>query len=248
MTESLDDQFSDVGRISVPKASDVLAEKIRNRILSGELDEGASLPSERELVEQTALSRVSVREALRILELEGLLETRPGRNGGSRVRRPSEAHVKHMLSLYIRGSRVRFESLLEVREAIEPAAAALAARNRTERHIYSLQEINARMEAADGAGDTEAFLGANVHWHMQIVNASRNELFSALMSALSEAIHDATEIEAFDRPQVRSDTLRAHRSVTEAIVEQDENAAQRRMARHVTAASDVAHGSADRGE
>lgn len=241
MADSLDSRFPDVGRISVPKASDLLAEKIRDRILRGELDEGAFLPSERDLVEQTSLSRVSVREALRILEREGLIETRPGRNGGSRVRRPSEDHVRHMLSLYIRGSRVRFQSLLEVREAMEPAAAALAARNRTDSDLRALQEINARMQAADRAGDTDAFLDANVDWHMQIVNASCNELFSALLGALSEAIHDTTEIEAFDSAEVRSGTLKAHERVTEAVADGDEAAAHRRMTRHVTAASEVAH-------
>ena len=59
-----------LGRVSVPKASDVLVEQLRSRIRSGELGTGQSLPAERDLVVQTGLSRASVREALRILEVE----------------------------------------------------------------------------------------------------------------------------------------------------------------------------------
>jgi DNA-binding transcriptional ArsR family regulator len=69
--------------LSVPKASDVLADSLRQRILSGELPTGSALPVERELAATTRLSRTAVREALRILEIEGLIEIRPGRSGGS---------------------------------------------------------------------------------------------------------------------------------------------------------------------
>ena len=68
--------------IHVPKSTDVLADQLRKQILGGELAPGAPLPTERDLVLQTRLSRGSVREALRILEAEGLVSTRPGRLGG----------------------------------------------------------------------------------------------------------------------------------------------------------------------
>ena len=69
--------------VFVPKASDVLAEKLRELILSRALAEGTPLPTERELVAQSGLSRTSVREALRVLETEGLVATKAGRNGGN---------------------------------------------------------------------------------------------------------------------------------------------------------------------
>ena len=78
-----------VKRLVVPKAPDVLAEHLRETILRGELAEGSPLPTERELGERSGLSRASVREALRILESEGLIQTRPGRNGGASVKQPT---------------------------------------------------------------------------------------------------------------------------------------------------------------
>src|ERR1041384_7768555 len=69
--------------VVVPKASDVLAARLREMILSSGLAEGTPLPTERELVAQSGLSRASVREALRVLETEGLIVTKAGRNGGA---------------------------------------------------------------------------------------------------------------------------------------------------------------------
>ena len=77
----------DLAAVVVPKASDVLAARLREMILSSGLAEGTPLPTERELVTQSGLSRASVREALRVLETEGLVVTRAGRDGGSQVRR-----------------------------------------------------------------------------------------------------------------------------------------------------------------
>jgi GntR family transcriptional repressor for pyruvate dehydrogenase complex len=73
--------------VDVPKASDVLARELRERILSGELAEGMALPAERELVKQTQMSRATVREALRILEVQSLVRVRAGRAGGAFVQR-----------------------------------------------------------------------------------------------------------------------------------------------------------------
>ena len=120
----------DLAAVVVPKASDVLAARLRELILSSGLAEGTPLPPERELVAQSGLSRASVREALRVLETEGLVLTRAGRNGGSQVRRPGRESISRSFELFVRSHGVRFEALLEAREAIEPAAAALAAIHR----------------------------------------------------------------------------------------------------------------------
>jgi GntR family transcriptional regulator, transcriptional repressor for pyruvate dehydrogenase complex len=113
--------------MQVPKASDVLADDLRERILRREFPEGTALPPERELVAQTRMSRTTVREALRILEVQGLVQIRTGRSGGAFVRRPGEESIASTVSLMIRGRQIRMDALLETREAIEPACAKLAA-------------------------------------------------------------------------------------------------------------------------
>lgn len=227
-----------LGRLNVPKAGDVLADQLRTRIRSGELREGQSLPTERELVRQTGLSRMSVREALRILETEGLITTRPGRNGGSRVRRPAGDELTRHLELFIWGRNAGLKDLHDVREALEALAAEGAARRRTEADIKNLSDKTVALEGA--VHDAEAYLSANLDWHMAVVKASHNELLISLMNVLAHVIHDATASEAFDSPEVRASTVKVHRSILAAIIEGDAQAAQRRMKSDVATARDLA--------
>ena len=77
-----------VGRVKATKSSEALADVLREQILAGGFDEGTSLPSERDIVDETGLGRGSVREALRVLEVEGLIRTKTGRHGGAFATRP----------------------------------------------------------------------------------------------------------------------------------------------------------------
>ncbi|MBN9100987.1 MAG: FadR family transcriptional regulator [Pseudonocardia sp.] len=218
--------------MEVPKASDVLANELRERILSGDFPEGTPLPPERELVVQTRMSRTTVREALRVLEVQGLIRIKAGRAGGAFVQQPGEESVANSLELLIRGRQIRLASVHETREAIEPTCARLAAINRMPGDL-------ARLDAADvaiaGSGSLEAFLQANLDWHIGVATAGHNEILTGIMIALSRAIYTVTHNEGFVNDEVRAITVRAHRSVTRAIREKDPDAAVRRMTRHVHA-------------
>lgn len=218
--------------MAVPKASDVLATEIRERILSGEYPEGAALPPERELVTQTRMSRTTVREALRILEVQGLVRIRAGRAGGAFVSKPGEDSVADSLELLIRGRQVKLTSVHQTREAIEPQCARFAALNRTTDELRTLTDANDALAASDSL---EEFLQANVDWHVGVATASHNEILTGIMIALSRAIYTVTNNEGFVSDEVRAIAVRAHRSVTRAIKEQDADAAARRMSRHVHA-------------
>ncbi|WP_405813170.1 FCD domain-containing protein [Streptomyces sp. NBC_01390] len=217
--------------VRVPKASDVLAAEVRERILSGEFTEGMALPPERQLVEQTGLSRATVREALRILEVERLVRIRPGRGGGAFVHRPGHESVASTVRLVIRGQQIRLEALHETREAIEPTCAALAAKRGTAADLAELDSAQAELVAA--GDDVPRFLRANVRWHTAVAKAGDNELLIGFMTALSQSIYAATDIDQFMDAEIREVTARAHARITEAIRAQDGPAAMRRMARHV---------------
>jgi DNA-binding FadR family transcriptional regulator len=217
--------------MEVPKASDVLATELRERILSGEFTDNTPLPPERELVVQTRMSRTTVREALRILEVQGFVRIKAGRSGGAFVQLPGEQSVADSVALLIRGRRIRLAALLETREAIEPFCAQLAAANRTDADLVALSAANDAI--ADAGTDLDKFLQANVDWHVAVAVASHNEVLTGLMMALSRAIYTATATEGFVNEDVRDTTLRAHRSVTKAIRDRDAEAATRRMTRHV---------------
>ena len=219
--------------IQVPKASDVLADSLREQILDGRLRVGATLPNERDLAERAGLSRASVREALRILEVEGLIATRTGRNGGSEVVRPGLDTIERTIGIFIRGQNIRLASVLEVREAIEPHAARLAALHRTEQDLAALQESHERLVRQ--VDDVGAFLRANLDWHVNVVLAAHNELLSAFVAAFAQTVYQSTELQEFSPSDIRQTVARAHQGVMDAIEAGDGEAAWRRMARHVGA-------------
>ena len=221
--------------IHVPKAADVLADLLREKILSGMIMEGSDLPNERELGEKSGLSRSSVREALRVLEGEGLIAKRVGRNGGSAVMRPTSETIERSVRMFIRGQGIRLEAVLEARSAIEPASAQFAAMHRTDEDIEALEACHAKLELASEAGDLSAYTKANLEWHVQVVCASHNELLMAFISAISQSVVLATELEGFNSLEVRNAVITAHRKVMDAIKAKDGEAAARRMGRHMGA-------------
>ena len=216
--------------MEVPKASDVLASRLRESILTGEYPEGTPLPPERELVVQTRMSRTTVREALRILEVQGLIRIKAGRAGGAFVQQPGNESVANSLELLIRGRQIRLAAVHETREAIEPSLARLAALHRTAEDLQRLEEAN---DALAAIGSVDEFLQANVDWHVAVATASHNEILTGIMIALSRAIYTTTNTEGFVDDEIRAATVRAHRSVTRAINERDADPAVRRMSRHV---------------
>ena len=219
--------------IFVPKTSDVLATELRKQILSGALAPGAALPAERDIVTQTGLSRGSVREALRILEAEGLVSTRPGRLGGSIARQPGDESLARYINLFVHGRGITLLSLLQTREAVEPSLAALAAQNRTGEELAALIAVTERVERA--YADTQLYLVENVNWHCAIAAASHNELLRAFMVAISNLVYRASAIENFATEEVRKVVITAHRRILDAIIAKDAEAARRRMARHLAA-------------
>src|ERR1700691_1793992 len=181
--------------VDVPKASDVLAGELRERILTGELAEGDPLPAERELVKQTQMSRATVREALRILEVQNLVRVRAGRAGGAFVQRPTTKSMASSVSMLIRGRQIKLADLMETREALEPFCAELAARKHTDDDLAVLDRAN--RDIADPDADLPAFLQANLEWHVGVAMAGHNELLIRFMIALSPAIYTGTENAAF---------------------------------------------------
>ncbi len=221
-------------RIKVPKSSDVLAEKLQEQILSGAYPPGSSLPTEREMVSATGLSRGSIREGLRILETQGLVHTRAGRYGGAVVSQPSDALLANHISVFARGRSISLRSLVEVRQALAPMIAYLAAQNRTEEDLAALKRVSADLEAAAPA-DLDVFLEENAAWHTALAAASHNELLFALAASIFPLMMEASRIENFASEEVRGRAVQAHRRILQAIEDRDADTARRRAERDVQA-------------
>lgn len=217
--------------IRVEKGFETLAFIIREQILSGEIPAGDVLPNERALVERSGLSRGSVREALRVLETQGLVSTRLGRNGGRVARQSGGEVVRSSLEMFIRGQRVPFAVLMETIETLEPSLAALAASHRDDDDI---QAIRAESETLRAISDPTRFVAANARWHRVMAQASHNPILLTIYDALGPGLLDP-HVARFASADVRDAVIHAVSRVEDAIVAADADAARRRMERHVRA-------------
>ena len=222
-----------VKRISVPKPHDVLANHLREGILRGEISEGDALPSERELVDQTGLTRGAVREALKTLSVEGLVQTRHGRFGGSVVTLPGQDSMASAINRFVQGRKLSLRTLQETREALEPFLARLAAERRTEDDLRELKSLHADLLAS--VEDFQEFASINVKWHNAVAKASGNELLGAVLYSLSHGVHIATSTEEYDTMETRKQVIHIHSRINDAIEAGNAELAERGMRQHMLA-------------
>ncbi|GLV73993.1 FadR/GntR family transcriptional regulator [Streptomyces hygroscopicus] len=162
--------------------ADQVISQLRAQITSGEWPVGSRIPTEPELVEQLGVARNTVREAVRALAHNGLLDIRQG--SGTYVLATSElAGVMHR-----RFAGADPGHVVELRIALETTAAQLAAERRTEQDLKQLDAQLARRERAWAAGDPGAFVEADTTLHMAVVAASHNDVLAELYADLGAVV------------------------------------------------------------
>jgi len=140
---------------------------------------GDKLPSEKELMEHYGVGRGTVREALKAMEQQGLVELRRGANGGAFVKELDPEYASRIMSVLIRHQQVPEEYICEFREMIEVKMAAFAAERATEDDIAMLKEKlkSGRAHAEAGEKNFEDFYQWELSMHLAIAEISRNPLF-----------------------------------------------------------------------
>jgi len=203
-----------------------VAKQLERRITE-ELKPGDLLPPERELVQMLGVSRGSVRDAIRSLELMGLLEPRQG--VGTVVCRP-RATPSNPLANALLDKRKMVEELLDVRKMIEPPLAARAARNATPDEIREMQDILARQEAKVRGG--ELGIEEDSEFHYSIALASNNgailKVVDVLMDMLRETRERSLQVEGRQEK-----SLAGHQRILSALKRGDAAAAEAAMRRHL---------------
>ena len=178
------------------KAAHAIAADFRGQIARGELGDGDPLPVENELVDQLGVSKGVVREALRILEHEGLVEVRRGLGGGPRVRHPSIGHAATAMGVYLQIGNVAVMDVWVARDRITAAAVERLADARAA--VPSLGAAADELTAL--VGDLDAYNDALLDVHETAVREGGNATELMLVGALRHVI--AAEIEAATRALV----------------------------------------------
>lgn len=174
----------DLDPLQQPRLAEVIAGVLRNRIVSGELPDGARLPKQDDLLREFRVSRPSLREALRILEAEGLLVVKRGNVGGAVVKAPDASSSAYMFGLVLQSRQARVEDLAEAIRNIEPVAAALCARRKDRRRAV-LPQLRAAQKAAERAvGDGVEFTRIGRRFHEEYVRACGNLTLIVMLGTL----------------------------------------------------------------
>jgi len=202
--------------------------QIALRVLRGEVAPGAAFPNADDLSSELQVSRTSVREAIKVLAAKGLLESRP--KTGTRVRPRGHWNWLDPDVLawqYEAEPDGRFlRNVTEVRQVIEPAAAGLAASRATDTEIAGLEAAYRQMQLT--VRDVEAFIAADLHFHLAILTACHNELLDQMSSAIGTGL-TASGTVTNQVTGAAAASLPLHQAVVHAIAQHDAEAARGAM-------------------
>lgn len=223
------------------KVYEQIAEQLLGQISQRHLKPGDALPPERELTEQFKVGRSSIREALRMLESQGVIR---GANGGAFVVANAANPLNSSLRLvFTLDDRAGLHDLFELRRIIDCEAAALAAERRQGAHLDEMDAAIAEMEAslgADAGGDR--FIDADLRFHLAVADATGNRMLLHSMEAVRDVVRRAL-LTVYLIPQSPESAVVEHRAVRAAIAVGDAERARGAMRHHLTRVeSDVEKG------
>jgi GntR family transcriptional regulator, transcriptional repressor for pyruvate dehydrogenase complex len=207
--------------------------QLREAIFSGAFGHGDKLPSETELSEQFAVSRTTVREALRALASEGLIRKVPGAGGGSFVETVDNESLGSWLTdsmkNILRLGSISHDEIAQTRRMLELPAASAAAGERSEEDLEALRAVIEREKQVTVEDPIVSDL--DVAFHTAVAEASGNRVLSAFVTALHRVTHPVTYIHL--SPENGRTTVRQHVAILEAIGEQDPTRARAEMETHL---------------
>lgn len=208
------------------RMSERVANDLRKMILAGELSAERRLPPGPEFAQRLGVSQHHLREALRLLEQDGLVRVIPGRNGGIFIAPPDEAAFTRSFGVILAHNGTLLKDLMAARAVIEPAIAGMAAVSATEEDLAALQ---ANIDEQDSVGSYRK--GLNAEFHLGVTAAAHNQTFLVIMQAMEKLVH--TIDLAVGRKELREDSLRAHRAILRALRARDAEKASSVVRAHV---------------
>lgn len=215
-----------------------VAEALTLAILEEEWVPGDTLPSQAQLAESFSVSVVVIREALQLLQARGLIKTSQGR--GTVVVEPDPIHAYDALKLLTDRKKVQLQDLYEIRSALEPYAAALAAKHMTSGQLQELEELVQPLQQPDVSSEIRR--EADLAFHEAIVKGAGNQLLCLLMKLVSNLM---SEVLAATTATFASRGYPFHFEILQALKAGDSQAAFKAMSAHILRSSKRVLGSED---
>jgi GntR family transcriptional regulator, transcriptional repressor for pyruvate dehydrogenase complex len=232
------------GKARVPREKpQQIADELRLLIVNGDLQDGELIGREPDLVERFGVSRPSLREALRILETEGLVEVVRGLRGGVVVRAPSQRMTARTAALVLQSRNVPLVDVFEARSLLEPMAARVVASSRR-RKAAAAELRSLIVDQQEAIEDPDAFGEANAKFHERLVQLAGNQTLSILEEMLNEIVVRA--VTAVSRAEdivgsvaTRRRGIRSQERLTDLIEQGDAAAAEDHWRAHMAVVSRV---------
>jgi GntR family transcriptional repressor for pyruvate dehydrogenase complex len=212
------------------KTAMLLAQRIVGEITDRGLGTGAPLLSEKDMLEEYGVARGTLREALRFLEIQGVISIKTGPGGGPIVAEASSRPLASMIALLLQRTDAPFRSVVEAREVLEPALAAMAATRVSAAQLEQLQDCVQVMR--DNLSSADHFLHENERFHAIVAEAADNHVFEFVIGSLKK-ITDATRLGVDYPPETRATVADFHQRIYEAIKAGDPQAAALAMSLHI---------------
>jgi GntR family transcriptional regulator, transcriptional repressor for pyruvate dehydrogenase complex len=228
--------------VRAPKTAALIARSLRRLIFRGELREGDALPSENDLREQFNVSRPTLREALRILESEGLVVVRRGLHGGAYVQVPTVEAAARQIGSLLQYRGTTLLDFYEARAILEAPAAGLAARRRSK---ADLERLRGLVAYGRSRGANLEVMDAHHDFHMAVVELSGSQtliVLSAMIAVIereANASFATANLEEDQRQRLWRRGQRAHDEVIRLIAERDAEGATQHWRTHLIASADV---------
>jgi DNA-binding FadR family transcriptional regulator len=230
--------------------AELVADALRERIISGELADGSSLPKQDDLLEEFGVSKPSAREAFRILETEGLVTVQRGNVGGAVIHQPNPDSVAYTLSLVLQARAVPLQDVGVALQQIEPVCASLcAARADRNKEVVPVlraahDRLNRALSVPLSRRDEEEVTVASRSFHEGIVETCGNETMIVVAGALETmwSAHErswsarAAETGSFPEPRLGAKALKEHAEILAAIQLGDADRASKAARRHLATA------------
>lgn len=199
-----------------------VAQGIVREIADNKLEPGAKLPPEHEMVERYGVARATLREALRFLELQGVLTIKPGPGGGPVVGEPHTRNLASTLALMLQFMDAPFRSLLELRQIISPGMAARAATKATPEDLDRLRECIENLRAY--IGNIPAYVSENRKFHDLVAWASGNPAIGLLVTSV-HMVTNSSGIELNYSEREQQYQIEIYEKLLDAIANRDEKRA-----------------------
>lgn len=209
------------------KIAEAVARDILTRISTDGLKVGSHLPSEAQMLAHYRVGRGSLREALRILEVHGIIKIKAGPGGGPVVAGVTTSNFGRMATLFFQAGGMTFREVIDSRLVLEPILARLAA----ERH--QKDELEELLHARTSTESDQEYLRTSANFHRHVASMAGNRILSLISHAIEDVFHERV-VGMLYPPEKRKDVVRAHDEIADAIAAGDGDKAERLMRDHMT--------------